>query len=137
MQASLARGERLAGDLIPWTVSQQYQDPEFAALSGGRVVRIATHPNYMRVRMGGVGGSTAGQWVWSCREGEGIPTAHSARYAPREEHAPACPFSACLRGVVCMVLACDDALTFFPPSSARFWLVQTHPPHSRRPLSTR
>ena len=32
------------GDLLAWTIASQFQDPDFAALSGGRVVRIATHP---------------------------------------------------------------------------------------------
>ncbi|KAI0390612.1 DUF699-domain-containing protein [Xylariaceae sp. FL0594] len=41
---SLSRGTRPAGDLIPWLVSQQFQDDEFASLSGARVVRIATSP---------------------------------------------------------------------------------------------
>eukprot|EP00002_Diphylleia_rotans_P024304 TRINITY_DN4795_c0_g1_i1.p1 TRINITY_DN4795_c0_g1~~TRINITY_DN4795_c0_g1_i1.p1 ORF type:complete len:1024 (-),score=229.08 TRINITY_DN4795_c0_g1_i1:125-3196(-) len=49
---SLARGHRASGDLIPWTVSQQYQDSNFAGLSGARVVRIATHPNYNRMGYG-------------------------------------------------------------------------------------
>ncbi len=43
---SLSRGSRPAGDLIPWLVSQQFQDDEFATLSGARVVRIATHPDF-------------------------------------------------------------------------------------------
>lgn len=41
---SFARGKREAGDLIPWTVAQQFQEDEFASLSGARVVRIAVHP---------------------------------------------------------------------------------------------
>lgn len=41
---SFARGKREAGDLIPWTVSQQFQEDEFASLSGARIVRIAVHP---------------------------------------------------------------------------------------------
>ena len=41
----LKRGLRPSGDLIPWTVSEQFQDESFASLSGARVVRIATHPN--------------------------------------------------------------------------------------------
>ncbi|CEG39118.1 n-acetyltransferase 10 [Plasmopara halstedii] len=45
VNAQLARGQRASGDLIPWTVAQQFQDSEFAALSGARVVRIATHPD--------------------------------------------------------------------------------------------
>lgn len=47
---SLSRGIRAAGDLIPWTVSQQFQDDDFARLSGARIVRIATHPDYQNVR---------------------------------------------------------------------------------------
>jgi len=42
---SLSRGQRAGGDLIPWLVSQQFQDEEFAGLSGARVVRIATNPD--------------------------------------------------------------------------------------------
>jgi len=41
---NLQRGQRGSGDLIPWTLSQQFQDDNFASLSGARVVRIATHP---------------------------------------------------------------------------------------------
>ena len=41
----LKRGLRPSGDLIPWTISEQFQDDSFASLSGIRVVRIATHPN--------------------------------------------------------------------------------------------
>lgn len=43
---SLSRGQRPHGDLIPWLVSQQFQDENFATLSGARVVRIATNPEY-------------------------------------------------------------------------------------------
>lgn len=46
---SLARGKRNSGDLIPWTLSQQFVDHEFAGLSGARIVRIATHPDYQGV----------------------------------------------------------------------------------------
>lgn len=41
----LATGARAHGDLIPWTVSQQFQEPEFATLAGARIVRVATHPD--------------------------------------------------------------------------------------------
>lgn len=44
-----SRGKRASGDLIPWTVGQQYQDPDFPKLSGARIVRIATHPDYQGV----------------------------------------------------------------------------------------
>lgn len=52
VQHSLARGQRSAGDLIPWLVSQQFQDDDFAGLSGARVVRIATNPDYMSMGYG-------------------------------------------------------------------------------------
>eukprot|EP00124_Ichthyophonus_hoferi_P000690 Ihof_evm19s27 gene=Ihof_evmTU19s27 len=50
--ASLARGKSSSGDLIPWTVSQQFQDNDFASLSGARIVRIATHPAYQKMGYG-------------------------------------------------------------------------------------
>lgn len=46
VRRSLSRGQRAGGDLIPWLVAQQFQDDEFASLSGARVVRIATNPDY-------------------------------------------------------------------------------------------
>ncbi|KAI6373678.1 killer toxin resistant protein [Pyricularia grisea] len=49
---SLSRGQRPAGDLIPWLVSQQFQDEEFASLSGARIVRIATNPDYVSMGYG-------------------------------------------------------------------------------------
>ncbi|KAI9760054.1 MAG: killer toxin resistant protein [Chaenotheca gracillima] len=49
---SLGRGQRAGGDLIPWLVSQQFQDDEFAGLSGARIVRIATNPDYMNMGYG-------------------------------------------------------------------------------------
>ncbi|CAH0515909.1 unnamed protein product [Peronospora belbahrii] len=52
VKAQLARGQRASGDLIPWTVAQQFQDSEFAALSGARVVRIATHPDVIGMGYG-------------------------------------------------------------------------------------
>lgn len=45
----LSRGVHAPGDLIPWTISQQFQDYDFGQLSGARIVRIATHPDYHRV----------------------------------------------------------------------------------------
>lgn len=50
--SSLSRGQRAGGDLIPWLVSQQFQDEDFAGLSGARVVRIATNPDYMNMGYG-------------------------------------------------------------------------------------
>lgn len=49
---SLARGRKASGDLIPWNVSEQFNDREFPKLAGARVVRIATHPNYQRMGYG-------------------------------------------------------------------------------------
>jgi len=49
---SLSRGQRAGGDLIPWLVSQQFQDEEFARLSGARIVRIATDPEYIGMGYG-------------------------------------------------------------------------------------
>ncbi|KAH8851293.1 RNA cytidine acetyltransferase [Schistosoma japonicum] len=49
---NLSRGLRPSGDLIPWTLSQQFCDPNFGELSGARVVRIATHPDYQSLGYG-------------------------------------------------------------------------------------
>ncbi|EMC95243.1 hypothetical protein BAUCODRAFT_72924 [Baudoinia panamericana UAMH 10762] len=50
--SALSRGQRAGGDLIPWLVSQQFQDSEFAGLSGARIVRIATNPDYANMGYG-------------------------------------------------------------------------------------
>lgn len=52
VQDGFSRGKRAAGDLIPWTVGQQFQDPDFPSLSGARIVRIATHPDYQGMGYG-------------------------------------------------------------------------------------
>ncbi|RGB42027.1 GNAT acetyltransferase 2-domain-containing protein [Rhizophagus diaphanus] len=49
---SLSRGQQPSGDLIPWLISQQFQDDDFANLSGARIVRIATHPDYIKMGYG-------------------------------------------------------------------------------------
>lgn len=49
---SLSRGQKASGDMIPWTVSEQFQDMEFGSLSGGRVVRIAVNPDYQGMGYG-------------------------------------------------------------------------------------
>ena len=49
---SLSRGVRGGGDLIPWLISQQFQDENFAQLSGIRVVRVASHPDYSNMGYG-------------------------------------------------------------------------------------
>ena len=50
--AQLAAGAAPGGDLIPWTVSQQFQDDTFPGLTGARVVRIAVHPELPRLGYG-------------------------------------------------------------------------------------
>ncbi|KGK40047.1 hypothetical protein JL09_g785 [Pichia kudriavzevii] len=52
IRSSLSRGIRAGGDLIPWLISQQFQDEDFASLSGARIVRIATHPDYTKMGYG-------------------------------------------------------------------------------------
>jgi N-acetyltransferase 10 len=49
---SLSRGKRATGDLIPWVISEQFRDEAFAGLSGARVVRIATNPDYIQMGYG-------------------------------------------------------------------------------------
>jgi N-acetyltransferase 10 len=44
VQSQMSRSSKASGDMIPWTISQQFNDNDFATLSGARVVRVATHP---------------------------------------------------------------------------------------------
>ena len=44
VQNNMQRGFMPSGDLIPWVVTQQFLDYNFAQLVGIRIVRIATHP---------------------------------------------------------------------------------------------
>jgi N-acetyltransferase 10 len=72
VEAQLARGHRSAGDLIPWTISQQFGDSKFAQLSGARIVRIAVHPSVQ-----GMGyGSRAVQLLYRFYNGEMISLAN-------------------------------------------------------------
>ncbi|CAF1021308.1 unnamed protein product [Rotaria sordida] len=48
----LTHGQRGSGDLIPWTIAQTYQDYTFGKMSGVRIVRLATHPDYQRMGYG-------------------------------------------------------------------------------------
>ncbi|KAE9398560.1 DUF699-domain-containing protein [Gymnopus androsaceus JB14] len=56
--SSLTRGLRAGGDLIPWLITQQYQETKFAELSGARVVRVAVGE--------GVGGMGYGSRAINC-----------------------------------------------------------------------
>ncbi|CAH2325808.1 RNA cytidine acetyltransferase [Pelobates cultripes] len=77
---SLSRGKKASGDLIPWTVSEQFQDPDFGSLSGGRVVRIAVHPDYQ-----GMGyGSRALQLLQMYYEGQFPCLEENAAQNPQE-----------------------------------------------------
>eukprot|EP00494_Astrolonche_serrata_P033910 UN34179 len=49
---NMIRGKRPNGDLIPWTITSQFQDNSFGRLSGLRIVRIATHPDVQRMKYG-------------------------------------------------------------------------------------
>ncbi|KAJ3026656.1 UNVERIFIED_CONTAM: N-acetyltransferase 10 [Siphonaria sp. JEL0065] len=52
-QSALARGSaRTNGDLIPWVMATQFQDDDFSKLNGARVVRIATHPDFVGMGYG-------------------------------------------------------------------------------------
>lgn len=46
------RGIKPSGDLIPWTMREQFQDTEFPKLAGARVVRIATHSMVQKMGYG-------------------------------------------------------------------------------------
>lgn len=50
--AALRAGQKKSGDLIPWTVSEQFRQYDFGELSGARIVRIATHPDFQRAGYG-------------------------------------------------------------------------------------
>lgn len=52
VQSELQKGNKASGDLIPWTISQQFNDTHFAGLSGARIVRIATHPDVQKMGYG-------------------------------------------------------------------------------------
>ncbi len=52
VEAQLSRGHRSAGDLIPWTLCQQFGDSNFAQLSGARIVRVAVHPSVQSMGYG-------------------------------------------------------------------------------------
>ena len=49
VKQSLSNGHIPSGDQIPWKFCEQYQDTVFPSLSGARIVRIATHPDDMKV----------------------------------------------------------------------------------------
>jgi len=52
VESQLRTGNRASGDLVPWTISQQFQDNDFARLDGARIVRISTNPKCNRMGYG-------------------------------------------------------------------------------------
>ncbi|CAG9315910.1 unnamed protein product [Blepharisma stoltei] len=52
VQKELEKGKAGSGDLVPWTVSEYYQDASFGELTGARVIRIATHPDLQKMGYG-------------------------------------------------------------------------------------
>lgn len=49
---SNTRGMKPCGDMIPWTISEQFLDKNFPQLNGLRIVRIATHPQAVKMGYG-------------------------------------------------------------------------------------
>lgn len=81
IQAQLARGHRSAGDLIPWTMSQQFSDGNFAQLSGARIVRVAVHPEVQ-----GLGyGSRAMELLYRYYNGEMVDLSGDVNASDSEE----------------------------------------------------
>ena len=81
VDAQLARGHRSAGDLIPWTIAQQFGDSNFAQLSGARIVRIAVHPSVQ-----GMGyGSRAIELLYRFYNGEMVSLANGGGDSDEEE----------------------------------------------------
>lgn len=52
MKSQLAEGLNPEGDLIPYLMARQFQQSDFGILSGARIIRIATHPEYQKMGYG-------------------------------------------------------------------------------------
>lgn len=52
IEQAFKHGKAPSGDLIPFVISRQFQEVEFSTLSGARVVRIATHPQWQSMGYG-------------------------------------------------------------------------------------
>lgn len=50
--AQLLAGTAPQGDMIPWTMNQQFQDADFPQMTGARIVRVAVHPELTRLGYG-------------------------------------------------------------------------------------
>lgn len=69
MTENAQRGIKPSGDLIPWSIREQFQDTDFPTLAGGRIVRIATHAKVMKMGYG----SRALQLLTDFFEGKLLP----------------------------------------------------------------
>ena len=52
INSNLSQGKSPDGDLIPYLIARQFQESKFSSLSGARIVRIATHPDYQKMGYG-------------------------------------------------------------------------------------
>jgi len=52
VQQYFQHGKAPSGDLIPYVISRQFQEVEFSGLSGARIVRVATHPQWQKMGYG-------------------------------------------------------------------------------------
>ena len=52
IKSALRQGDKRHGDMIPWLVSEQFRQLDFGELNGARIVRIATHPDFLRAGYG-------------------------------------------------------------------------------------
>ncbi|KAG7174649.1 RNA cytidine acetyltransferase-like 2 [Homarus americanus] len=50
--ACKSRGERPSGDLVPWSLASQFLDVNLTKLTGARIIRVATHPDYQSMGYG-------------------------------------------------------------------------------------
>ena len=65
MFAKAAGNLRPSGDMIPWTLSQQFSDTDFGQLNGVRIVRIAVHPSLARMGYGTEAIKQISDWIQS------------------------------------------------------------------------
>ncbi|ESQ44276.1 hypothetical protein EUTSA_v10005765mg [Eutrema salsugineum] len=78
---SLRDGHSPHGDQIPWKFCEQFRDIEFPHLSGARIVRIAVHPNAMKMGYG----SAAVELLTRYFEGQIAPIAEANDEADVEQ----------------------------------------------------
>jgi N-acetyltransferase 10 len=63
MFAKTAGALRPSGDMIPWTLSQQFSDTDFGQLNGVRIVRIAVHHSLARMGYGSEAIKQLSEWI--------------------------------------------------------------------------